>query len=98
MVANYRAHHIDHSRPTETAILSVHNALVCSVNDGKVSVRVLLDLSAAFDTVDHYILLSLLSRRFCIRDIAHAQLAPIMFILPWGLPNRSTLLVNTQQT
>jgi len=34
---------------TETALLSVHNDLVCSVHYGKV----LLDLSAAFDTVDH---------------------------------------------
>ena len=63
----YRAHH-----STETAILSVYNALVHSIDDGKVSVLVLLDLSAAFDTADHNILLSLLSRRFCIRDTAHA--------------------------
>jgi len=41
----YRAHH-----STETAILSVHNALVHSIDDGKVSVLVLLDLSAVIMT------------------------------------------------
>ena len=62
----YRARH-----STETALLSVHNDLVCSIDDGKVSVLVLLDLSSAFDTVDHEILLSLLTQRFCVRDTAY---------------------------
>jgi len=62
----YRARH-----STETALLSVHNDLVCSIDDGKVSVLVLLDLSSAFDTVDHEILLSLLTGRFCVRHTAY---------------------------
>jgi len=40
----YRQHH-----STETAILSVHNDLMRAVDDGKVTILVLLDLSAAFD-------------------------------------------------
>ena len=43
---------------TKTAVTDVHNRLVRNVDrGGNVSALVLLDMSSAFDTVDHAILL-----------------------------------------
>jgi len=57
--AAYRPHH-----STETAVTRVTNDILCSIDKGNVCALVLLDLSAAFDTVDHRLLLSITSSRF----------------------------------
>ena len=56
----YRPHH-----STETAIVSILNdiIMICAVDQGQVGAQMLLDLSAAFDTVDHHILMAVLQRR-----------------------------------
>ena len=43
---------------TETALCKIHDDLVSNTCHGKASILVLLDLSVAFDTVDHQLLLS----------------------------------------
>ena len=52
---------------TETALVKVHNDIVTAIDNQQQVILVLLDLSAAFDTIDHKILLSRLSTRFGIR-------------------------------
>ena len=42
---------------TETALLKIHNAIICNMDNGKVNALTLLDLSAAFDTIYHTTLL-----------------------------------------
>ena len=61
----YRSFH-----STETAVLSVHDTLVRSIDNNQVTLLVLLDLSAAFDTVYHNILLSVLHSRFGVAGVA----------------------------
>ena len=49
---------------TETALLKIHNDILSSMDDGRVTALTLLDLSAAFDTLDHTILLRILGNWF----------------------------------
>jgi hypothetical protein len=42
---------------TETAILCIYNDVVDAISNGQVALLCLLDLSAAFDTVDHEIIM-----------------------------------------
>ena len=61
----YRAGH-----STETAVLRVQNDILRAIDSGECVFLVLLDLSAAFDTVSHNITLKRLSSNFGVQDRA----------------------------
>ena len=52
---------------TETALLRIHDDILRTVDRGCTVVSLLLDLSAAFDTVDHGLLLPRLNTRFGVK-------------------------------
>ena len=54
---------------TETALLNVYTDLLDGIDSGKICYLNLLDLSAAFDTIDHDILLERLHTSFGISGI-----------------------------
>jgi len=60
----YRQHH-----STETAVTKVYNDLLMAADSGLVSALCLLDLTAAFDTVDHDLQLMCLERPFGLRGV-----------------------------
>ena len=61
----YRKHH-----STGTTLLRINDSLRNICATGHVAVLVSLDLSAAFDTLDHNILIDILNRHFNISDLA----------------------------
>ena len=55
---------------TETALLKIQNDILISLDSSKGVMLILLDLSAAFDTIDHGVLLSRLESRIGVKDTA----------------------------
>ena len=61
----YRKHH-----STESALLNIHNDILLNMAKGSVTALTLLDLSAAFDTIDHTVLLDTLNVYYVISKLA----------------------------
>jgi len=77
IVASRHAEHLEHNKlmpvnqsayrrrhSTETALLKICNDALIAADRGMVTLVVLLDYSAAFDTVDHRVILDVLKYRF----------------------------------
>ena len=70
----YRAGH-----STETVLLHIVNDILSALDSDNISVLLLLDLSAAFDTIDHQILLSRLNSVFGIHAV---YCTPMVSVIP----------------
>jgi hypothetical protein len=56
----------------QLAVIAVHDAIVRAIDSGEVCTLVLLNLSSAFDTVDHDTLLHIMNQRFGVDGLALA--------------------------
>ncbi len=73
----YRSQH-----STETALIKVCSDIVSDIDSRRVVLVALLDMSAAFDTVDHAILLDRLTQRYAISGTAHKWFAS--YVTDWS--------------
>ena len=71
LVSYFQYISIRQSHFTETAVNTLHNDIARVIDSERVSSLALLDLCVTFDTVDHCILMDVLSSRFGVVDQVH---------------------------
>ena len=92
---------------TETALIQVHNDILSAMDTQQLTILILLDLSAAFDTIDHQVLLNRMQQRIGITGVVYDWFASYLkdrtqsvcidetislaFLLLWGVPQGSVL-------
>lgn len=100
--SSYRPNH-----STETALLKVYSDILLSMDRQEVTLLIMLDLSAAFDTIDHAVLLQTLQNKFGLegnvlrwirsyltdrkQQIQLGNTKSNEFDLPFGVPQGSCL-------
>lgn len=86
----YRQYH-----STETVVTKVYNDMLMAADGGQVSALCLLDLSAAFDTVDHDLLTRRLERQYGLRGVVlqwfSSYLSDRIFQVVYGGSTSSTV-------
>ncbi len=102
MQSAYKAHH-----STETALLNVHHDIATALDHNQAVLLILLDLSAAFDTIDISRLLTIIQQQYGVTDKAYEWFASYLqnrsqqvavgsslsgsFPLKFGVPQGSVL-------
>ena len=74
MQSAYRPRH-----STETALLKMVNDILAALDSGNIASLVMLDLSCAFDTIDHHILLHRLHSVFGLDDVVLSYVSSYLF-------------------
>jgi len=77
---------------TETALLRVTNDILTKINSGNLVLLLLLDLSAAFDTIDHNLLLERLSQEVGIKGLA------LQWFKSYLIERTQTVVVSTSKS
>ncbi|XP_047123408.1 uncharacterized protein LOC124806480 [Hydra vulgaris] len=63
--SGFRSYH-----STETALLNICNDILLNIDDGLTTILLSLDISSAFDTIDHSLLITCIKNNFGVTDIA----------------------------